>query len=188
MNPKETSKNHLLNEVWSLILLRGIILILLGIVMLAYPGATLTVLIIMMGAWWLVDGIVTIVKSIKGRKELPAWGWGIFTGILGILAGIIVLAQPLVGIVLTTTFLIWFLAIAALLYGINGIVTGIRLRKEIKGEWSMVIGGILSMIFGIVLMVNPLVSAVTLVISIGVIAIIGGIVISVLAFTVRKKQ
>lgn len=126
--------------------------------------------------------------SIKGRKEIQAWGWGIFTGILGVLAGIIILAQPAIGLVLTTTFLAWFLAIAALLYGINGIVTGIRLRKEIKGEWSMVIGGILSIIFGIVLMLNPLVSALTLVICIGVVAIIGGIVISVLAFTVRKKQ
>ena len=76
----------------------------------------------------------------------------------------------------------------SLLYGINGIVTGIHLRKKKKGEWSMIIGGVLSIIFGIIIMIYPLVSAIAIVNSMGIIAVIGGIIVIVIAFTLRKKQ
>ena len=184
---KETIEKGVLTDVWSLVLIRGISLILLGIVLLAFPLNTLTVLIFVMGAWWLIDGIVTVVKSIKGRKNQQAWGWGIFTGLLGVIAGIIVLSQPALSTILTTAFLVWFLGIAALIYGINGLITGIRLRKEIKGEWSMILGGIFSIIFGIILMVSPLVSAMTIITIMGIVALAGGITLTFVAFGVRKQ-
>jgi len=182
----ESTDKQILTDLWSLILVRGISLVLLGIVLMAFPIASLTVLIIVMGAWWLIDGIATVFKSIKGRKQQQVWGWGIFTGILGVIAGIIVLSQPALSAILTTSFLVWFLGIAALIYGVIGIVTGVRLRKEIKNEWSMILGGILSIVFGIILIISPLVSAMVIVNIIGIAAIIGGITIIIVAFSVRK--
>jgi uncharacterized membrane protein HdeD (DUF308 family) len=184
----ESPEKQVLTDLWSLILIRGISMVILGIVLLAFPMGTLTFLIIVLGAWWLIDGIVTIVKSIKGRKQQQAWGWGIFTGILGAIAGIVVLSQPALSAILTTSFLVWFLGLAALIYGINGIVTGIKLRKKISGEWSMILGGILSILFGILLLTSPFVSALTIVTVIGIFAIIGGITVVVIAFQVRNKS
>jgi len=184
----QTQKNQDVSPLWNLILARGLALGIVGIVLLVFPSATLTALIIILGAWWLIDGITTLVKSIKGRKQSPAWGWGIFTGILGVIAGIVVLSHPLASSILTTSFLVWFLGIAAVIYGINGLVTGIRLRKEIHGEWSMIVGGLLSIIIGIILMVSPYVSALTLVKTIGVVALVGGLTLIILAYQVRKKR
>ena len=183
----ESTEKEVLKDLWSLILLRGVSLVILGIILLAFPMATLSVMLIVMGAWWLIDGIITIVKSIKGRKQQQAWGWGIFTGILGAIAGIIVLSNPALSAILTTSFLVWFLGVSALIYGISGIVTGIRLRKKIKGEWSMILGGIFSILFGIILMSSPFVSALTIITIMGIVAIVGGITIVVVAFSVKKK-
>ena len=184
---KETIEKKVFTDLWSLVLIRGIGLVLLGIILLAFPLDTMKVLILIMGAWWVIDGIVTVVKSIKGRKNQQAWGWGIFTGLLGVIAGIVVLSQPALSAILTTSFLVWFLGISALIYGINGIVTGIRLRKEVKGEWSMILGGIFSIIFGIILMVSPLVSAMTIIKIMGIVAIAGGITLTLVAFGIKKK-
>lgn len=183
----ESAGKQVLKDLWGMVLLRGILMILLGIILLAWPMSSITTMIIFMGAWWLVDGIATVFKSIKGRKEIAGWGWGIFTGILGVIAGIIVLSQPVLSTIITSTFIIWFLGIAAIIYGISAIVTGIRVRKEMKGEWSMILGGLLSIIFGIILLSSPFVSALTIIKIMGVVALIGGITIIIVAFSVRKK-
>ena len=80
----------------------------------------------------------------------------IYTGVLGIIAGLVVLSQPVLSTILTTSFLVWFLGIAAIIYGISGLITGIRLRKETKGEWTMILGGIFSIVFGIILITSLL--------------------------------
>jgi len=175
------------SALWKLLMSRGITLIIAGLVLLLFPQATLTVLIIILGIFWLVDGILTTVKSIRGRKIDKAWGWGIFTGVLGIIAGLVVLSHPLTSTILTTSFLIWFLGISAVIYGISGLVTGIRLRKESKGEWSMILGGIISVIFGIILMVSPFVSALVIIKTMGLVALIGGISVCIVAFRIKKK-
>ena len=105
-----TVLQQMCNDVWWLVLLRGITAILLGIMLFTSPAATVTVFIMFLGVYWFVDGVVTLIASIKGRKSLSNWGWGIIVGILGILAGVVVFSQPLASAVLTTTFLIYFLA------------------------------------------------------------------------------
>ncbi len=187
----ESTQNQVLSELWRLILLRGISLLIIGIILLAFPLATLTVVLIIMGAWWLVDGIFTIVKSIKGRKKVKSWGLGIFTGFLGAVAGVIVLSQPALSAILTSSFLVWFLGISAFINGILGIITGLRLRKEIKNEWSMILGGIISIFFGIILLTSPFISALTIIKLIGIVALIGGITLFIISFKVKgsvKKE
>ncbi|MBL0715979.1 MAG: DUF308 domain-containing protein [Desulfosarcina sp.] len=186
-NHNQEELKRLDSTLWKLIVVRGIALLLAGLILLFFSQGTLTVLIIIMGVYWLIDGIVTTFNSIKGRKVYAAWGWGIFTGVLGIIAGLVVLSQPVLSAILTTSFLVWFLGIAAIIYGISGLVTGIRLRKETKGEWTMILGGLFSIVFGIILITSPFVSVLVIIKTIGVIALIGGISILVVAFGIKKK-
>ena len=186
-NVKQENSNEFNSALWKLIGLRGITLLLVGLILLIFPTATLTVLVIIMGVYWLVDGIVTTYKSIQGRKVYAAWKWGIVTGVLGIIAGLVVLSSPALSTLLTTSFLVWFLGIAAIIYGLSGLITGFQLRKEIKGEWTMIIGGIFSIIFGIILISSPFISALVLIKTMGVIAIIGGITILFMAIGINKK-
>jgi uncharacterized membrane protein HdeD (DUF308 family) len=187
MNRNEEALKKLGSTLWKLIMVRGFALLLAGLILLLFPQGTLTVLVIIMGVYWLIDGIVTTFKSIKGRKVHAAWGWGIFTGVLGVIAGLVVLSQPVFSAILTTSLLVWFLGIVAIIYGISGLVTGIRLRKQTKGEWTTILGGLISILFGIILITSPFVSVLVIIKSMGVISLIGGIIILVTAFGIKKK-
>ena len=107
-------------------------------------------------------------------------------GIISALAGIIVFTQPYIAAAIGATFVIYLVAIMVLISGIWSIITGIRLRKQISNEWSMIMGGLLSAIFAILLMANPLMSAMMMVWLMGLIALVGGIVLIVISFRIRK--
>jgi len=175
-----------LASAWWIVLLRGITVLILGLLLVVNPGSTLMTIMIFLGAYWFVDGIFTIINSLKGGKAMKGWGWGILSGVLGIIAGLVVFSQPLAAAVLTQVFLIYFLAFTAIANGASSIVTGIKLRKEIKNEWTIVLGGILTVIFGILLLSKPLVGSVLFLWMLGIIAIVGGIAIISLAFKVKK--
>jgi uncharacterized membrane protein HdeD (DUF308 family) len=172
--------------VWGWVLLRGLVLLILGLLLLVKPGVTVLVLVLFLGAYFFVDGIFIIFKSITGRRYVKGWGWGIFLGIIEILAGLIVFARPVASSILTVGFLVYFIAFIALLLGLLGIITGIRLRREIKGEWSMILAGLLAVIFGILLLANPQASVISLIIIMGVLAIADGLVLIFFALRLRK--
>ena len=175
-----------LSGVWWLVLLRGIAVCILGWLLLTRPGITVLIIVQFMGIYWLVDGIFTLARSVKGRKTHKNWGWGIFVGILGILAGVVVLSRPLASAILTQLFLVYFLGITAIVSGVTSIVTGFRLRKEVKGDWSMFFGGLLWAIFGILLLSSPLMSAVVLIWIVGIFAVVGGIIMIIFGFRLRS--
>jgi uncharacterized membrane protein HdeD (DUF308 family) len=172
--------------IWGFVLLRGIALLILGVLLLYKPGITVLLLVQFLGAYFFVDGIFTVVKSIIGREFIEGWGWGVFVGILEVVGGIIVFARPIASAVLTVGFLVYFIAFFAMFFGFLGIITGIRLRKEIKGEWSMILGGLIAVIFGILLILNPEASTSTFIIIKGVFAVIGGVALIFHAFKLRK--
>ncbi len=180
------NKTTLGSSLIKFIMLKGIFLLITGLVLLIFPRATLATLIFIMGIYWLIDGVSIIVNSVKERKEHSAWGWGIFTGILGTIAGLVVLSRPMLTSVLTTTFLMWFLGISAMIYGFSGLITGLRLPKS-TGKTSMIWGGIFSVLFGVIIISSPYMSAITLVYAIGIIAVIGGISILIVASKMKKR-
>ncbi|MCK4754535.1 MAG: HdeD family acid-resistance protein [Calditrichia bacterium] len=177
---------ELFATIWWLVLLRGIVMLLMGILLVSRPLPTLIALVYLLGFYWFFDGIFILIASIRGRKSHKDWGWGIFVGIISALAGVVVFTQPYISAVIGVTFVIYVVAFMVLASGIWSIITGIRLRKEISNEWSMILGGLLSAIFGILLMINPLVSAMTLVWLMGVFALAGGIILIVVSFRIRK--
>lgn len=162
---------------WWLFLLQGIVAIILGIMLFAAPGATVTFLIQVLGWYWLIKGIFDIVSIFVDHS---AWGWKLFMGILGILAGIVVLQHPLWSTVLVPTVLAIILGIQGIIGGIIGLIMAFK-----GGGWGAGILGALSIIFGLILLFNPVVSAVALVFVAGGFAIVGGIAAIVMAFRYR---
>ncbi|WP_394707628.1 HdeD family acid-resistance protein [uncultured Draconibacterium sp.] len=175
-------------KTWKLIMARSIFLILVGLILLIFPKGTLTTLVFIMGVYWLIDGIVTSVNSVLRRNIYKNWWWGLVTGGLGIIAGIVVLSKPFSSTVLTTSFLMWFLGIVAVLNGISGIVTGVRLQKTNRNERSMIWGGVFSVILGIVLMSSPFASALVIIKIIGSFALFAGLILMAVAFRIKKKS
>ena len=190
MSESQSADHRALSDLWWFMLLRGIVLLALGIVFLTRPGVPLTMAILLMGAYWFVDGILTVIRSIKERRVVSSWGFGLFVGIVSIIAGLVVFAHPVAGALLTTTFLVYFLAFAALISGFTSLATGFRLRKGIdektQNAWYLIGGGAISIVFGILLIASPLYSILFLVKSIGVIALILGVVQLIFALRARS--
>jgi len=184
---ENTIVGQIVSTIWWLVLLRGIAAVLLGILLFTNTAAMLSVVIIFLGIYWVLDGIITLMASIIGRDEHSNWGWGIFVGIISIIAGLAVLSQPVLTALFTASFIISLVGIMIVISGISSIVTGFRLRKT-SGEWMMILGGALSLIFGLLLLMNPLFSAMVFVYIIAAFSIFGGIVLIVISFQVKKLK
>ncbi len=159
----------LANNWWSPVV-RGLVAILLGIITLGWPAITLSGLVLLFGAYALLDGIVNIVGAWHASKAHERWGVLVLEGIVGIIAAVVTFAWPAI----TGLALVFIVAAWAIVTGIFEIVAAVRLRKYIKGEWLLVLGGVASVVFGILLTMSPLLGALVLAIWLGVYALIFG--------------
>ena len=157
---------------WWLLLLRGIAAIAFGVLAFVWPGLTLLTLVLFYGAFALVDGVLAVIAAITGRTPGPRW-WLALVGIAGIVAGLLTFLWPGV----TALVLLFFIAGWAIAIGIFEIVGAIRLRKEIDNEWLLIAGGVLSVLFGLAVLVVPGAGALALVWMIATYAIIYGIIL-----------
>ena len=165
---------------WWLALLEGIALVILGLLLLTNPAATTVVLIQFLGIYWLVKGIFELVSMFIDHRQ---WGWKLFSGILGIIAGIIILQHPLWSALLVPATLVWLL-------GFFGVIMGcISIFRAFKGAgWGVGILGVLSIIFGLYLLANTFVSTLSLPWVVGLFALVGGAVAIWNSFKVRGLQ
>src|SRR6202048_2608491 len=136
---------------WWLVALRGLVAILFGLLALVWPGVTLITLIWLFGAFALVNGLLSLMLAAKAPKGYPRVGSLILGGLLGILAGLLTFVMP--GI--TALGLLILIAAWAMVTGILEIVAAIRLRKEITNEWLLILVGLASVAFSIVLLLQP---------------------------------
>ncbi|MEV3979404.1 HdeD family acid-resistance protein [Nonomuraea sp. NPDC049758] len=169
-----------LSRSWWLLLIRGIAAIIFGVLALIWPGITLLVLVIFFGAYAIVSGVFELFAAFRHGARSRAWL--IFSGIVGIVAGIMAFAWP--GI--TSLALLYLIAFWAIISGISEIVAGVRLRKSIENEWMFIIAGILSVIFGVLLIIWPGAGMLSLVWLIGIFAILYGIAMIVLSLRLKK--
>ncbi len=174
---------HALAKNWWLILLRGIAFVLFGILTFIWPGITLLTLVLLYGAFALVDGVFSVAAAITGDQPTPRW-WLAIVGLLGIAAGILAFVLP--GI--TAVVLLFLIAGWAIATGILQIAGAIRLRKEIDNEWLLIATGVLSIIFGLILVVQPGIGLVTLLYVIGIYAVVDGILLIMLSFRLRRHS
>ena len=172
---------HALAKNWWILLLRGLAAIIFGVLAFAWPGMTLLTLITFYGAYSLVDGVLAIVAAITGGAPAPRW-WLAVVGLLGIATGLIVFVMP----GLTALVLLYFIAGWAIATGVFQIIGAIRLRKEIDDEWYLILGGVVSVLFGIGVMMAPGAGALALLWVIGAYAVVMGVILVALAFRLKK--
>lgn len=172
----------MLTRNWWAIALRGVVAIIFGIVAIVWPDLTLGALIILFGAFALADGIFSIVSGISMIGEYSRWWMILLEGIVSIGAGIIAIVWP----DLTALALLYIIAVWAIFTGTFEIVAAIRLRDEIPNEWFLALGGVLSILFGAVLILFPGSGALAILWLIGSYSIAFGIVLLVLAFRLRS--
>jgi uncharacterized membrane protein HdeD (DUF308 family) len=166
---------------WWLILLRGICAIIFGLLAMTWPGLSLFTLIILYGVFALFDGGLAIGAAIMGDTPAPRW-WLALVGVLGIAAGAVTLAWP--GI--TGLVLLFFIAGWAIAAGVFQIVGAIRLRKEITDEWLLIASGVVSVLFGILILMFPGAGALSLAFVIGIFALVYGFLLVGFAMKLRK--
>ncbi|MFT3975229.1 MAG: HdeD family acid-resistance protein [Amaricoccus sp.] len=168
---------------WWLILLRGIAGVIFGLLAFMWPGITALSLTFLWGGYALIDGVASLWAAITGGGA-GSRGWLLLVGLLGIAAGIFAFVWP-VG---TAGVLLLFIAAWAIATGILQIWGAIRLRKEIEGEWLLIVSGVISILFGLVLVMQPLAGALAVVWMIAIFAIIFGIDHILLAFKLRSYK
>jgi uncharacterized membrane protein HdeD (DUF308 family) len=161
---------------WWVVALRGLAAIIFGILAFIWPGLTLQVLILFFGAYAIVDGALALYSAIRSGGQ-NVWA-PLAEGLLGIAAGLIAFFWP--GI--TALALLFVIAAWAILTGVLEVFTAIRLRRLIKNEWGLIGSGVLSVVFGILLLAQPAAGAIALVWLIGLYAIIFGVAMLVFAW------
>ncbi len=172
---------HALAKNWWLLLLRGIAAILFGVLAFGWPGLTLLTLILFYGAYALVDGVIAIIAAIRGGAPAARW-WLAIVGILGVAVGAFTFMLP----GMTALILLFTIGGWAAATGVLQVIGAIRLRKEIDNEWLLILSGVISVLFGVGVVVQPGAGALALVWVIGAYAIIAGVLHIGLAFRLKK--
>lgn len=170
-----------LSRDWWVFALRGVLAILFGILAFLWPGITVVVLVLFFGAYALVDGIFGLVAALRNQAG-PHRTWVLLEGIAGIVAGILTFFWP--GI--TAVALLYLIAAWSIVTGIFEILAAIEMRKEITNEWLLVLSGILSVAFGVLIALFPGAGALSIVWLIAAYAIIFGILFIMLGLRVRS--
>ncbi len=173
--------NMVLARNWWALLLRGALAIVFGVLAFVNPGITLAALVLLFGAYSLVDGIFAIVSGLRAARRHERWWPFALEGLLSILVGIVTFLMPA-----AAAFALLLLVSAwSIVTGVFRIAAAVRLRKEIQGEWLLILNGVLSVAFGLVIVIFPGAGLVTLVWVIGFYAILFGVTLVALAFRLR---
>ncbi len=172
---------HTLAANWWALALRGLVAVLFGLLTFFLPGITLVTLVLLFGAYALVDGVFNVIAFFR----VASHQWALLIeGAIGILAGILTFAWPAI----TAIVLLYVIAFWAILTGVFEIVAGIRLRKVIANEWLLLVMGVLSFLFGLLILFAPGAGALAIVLWIGAYALVFGVFLLALAFRLRGHR
>jgi uncharacterized membrane protein HdeD (DUF308 family) len=135
---------------WKWFMLRGVLALLLGVGAIVFPLSAVFAFTMVFAAYCFVDGIASLVAGIHGGQE-PGHRWGalVFSGIIGILIGILFLLMPLIATITYAFIVLVMLAAWAIITGILEIAVAVRLRREMEGEWLLGLSGAISVLLGI---------------------------------------
>ncbi|KAB2368121.1 HdeD family acid-resistance protein [Actinomadura montaniterrae] len=170
----------LMTRHWWVLALRGAFAILFGVVAWVWPHITLWVLVVLFGAYALVDGVTAVAQAVRGTTGGPR-GLLAVSGAAGIVLGIVAMAWPGV----TALALLMLIAAWAVVTGVLEIVAAVSLRRELRGEWMYAVTGAISIVFGILLFAWPVSGALAVVWLIGLFAILFGATLVGAAFRLR---
>jgi uncharacterized membrane protein HdeD (DUF308 family) len=151
---------------WWVLLLQGISALIIGFLLLTNTGATLLTLVILLGIYWFVIGIFDLVRMFS---DPAGWGWKLFSGIVGILAGLVLIRNPLWSAAIGTSILVWVVGILGLVLGVAAII-----RAFMGSGWGSALSGLLSILFGLLLLFHTATTVVVLIYTAGILAVLFG--------------
>src|SRR5919112_3272096 len=152
---------------WGLVLVEGIVVALFGLILLVAPGASLFFLVLLVGIYLLVAGIFRIIGIFL---DSSSWGWKLAAGILCLIAGLPILSNPLWSTTVASTWLVILVGFLAMLQGAAGLAIALQ-----GGGWGMGILSVLGILFGFILVINPLIGVAALPFLLGIFMLIGGV-------------
>jgi uncharacterized membrane protein HdeD (DUF308 family) len=166
---------------WWLTLMGGILSIIVGILLLTSPAKTVFTLVVALGVYWIISGIITLVGMFVDHT---AWGWKLFIGLISILAGILILRYPIMATIEVPQVIVLLAAFQSLLIGVILLIMAFQ-----GGGWGSGILGVLALLFGAILLMNywKLAAVVGLIWFVAILAIIGGIAQLIFAFQQRTE-
>jgi len=169
---------------WWLFTLRGVLGIIFGILALIFPGPTILSLVLLFSAYMLVDGIFGIISAVRAiRRKEDRWGLLIFEGVLDIATGVVAFLWP----GLTVVAFVWLIAAWAIVSG--GLMTAAGFRLNIEhGRWWLVLGGLLSLAYGVLLIITPLIGAVVFTWWLGAYVLVFGVALVIFSLKLRSRQ
>jgi uncharacterized membrane protein HdeD (DUF308 family) len=184
-----TSHSYVLQsfaKAWWVLLLWGLAFLIAGLCLLFWPVRTATVLVAIMAAFLLVSGIIGAISAVVQRDS--GWGWRLAGGILGILVGIILLANPVAGALIVVAIQFYLLAFGLIVMGIATMVGGKYTADSIGYQWSWgnFFLGVLEILLGIFLLFHPLMGTFTLLWLLAILAIIGGVLLIIQSFRLKS--
>jgi uncharacterized membrane protein HdeD (DUF308 family) len=166
-------------NIWWLFLLEGLAGIILGIMLITEPAATIAAFAIFIGFYWLITGVLALVRVFVDRST--PWIWSLLVGIIGTLAGLLVLKHPLFAALTLPTVLVIILGIQGLAMGVIGIIGGFQ-----GGGFGSVILGAINVLVGLLLLGSPVAAALAVPLVFGVLLLIQGVASIIFAFRVRS--
>ena len=162
---------------WWLVLLEGLAALIIGLYLIISPARTTLFLVQILGWYWLITGILTLIFLFMDRTDMI---WKIVSGVLGIVAGLVILGYPMFSAVLLPASLILLIGVLGICFGV------ISLFWALKAGWGAAIMGVLSILFGLILLGSPYMGIVMLVYFLAGLGIIGGLFTIYMAFKMRK--
>jgi uncharacterized membrane protein HdeD (DUF308 family) len=172
---------NILSRYWWMILLRGVIAILFGVMVFAQPGITLVSLVFVFACFAIFDGFTNVATALGGRQEHDHWWVLLLAGIAGVGIGLLTFLSPQI----TALALLFYIALWAIATGLMQIVAAVRLRREIEGEFWLGLAGAASVLFGMLLVARPGAGALAVLWLIGSYAIAYGVILLMLAIKAR---
>ena len=166
------------SDIWWVFLLQGIAAIILGLLMLTAPGATLLLLVTMLGIYWLVMGVLAFVRVFVDHS-VP-WFWSLLIAIVGVIAGLAVLKHPLVAALAVPASLVIIIGVLGVVIGLLDIIGGFT-----GGGIGSFVLGVISVLIGVLLLNSPVTAGLALPIAFGILLLIEGVILVVWAFRVR---
>jgi uncharacterized membrane protein HdeD (DUF308 family) len=166
---------------WKALVVRGVLAVLFGLLTIVLPRISLAALVLLFGAYAFAEGVTNLVGAVRGRGERPRWLL-LVEGLVSVAVGVITLIMPGV----TALALVYYIGVWAVVTGVLEVIAAIRLRKAVKGEWLLAASGILSVAFGVLVMLFPGAGALTLVLWIGAYALVFGAALIALGVRVRS--
>jgi uncharacterized membrane protein HdeD (DUF308 family) len=173
----------ILRQNWWMIAIRGLLGVIFGLVALFLPGITMLSLVLVFAAYMLVDGAFCTYAAVKAVRQRERWGWLLLQGLASIAAGVIAVIWP--GI--TVIAFVLLVAAWAIVSGCLMLAAAYRLDKE-HGRWWLVFGGVVSLLYGALLVIAPVIGAIVLTWWIGAFSLVFGVLLIVLAFKLRARR